>query len=298
MTLKLAAIKTDNGSLFTARIDESSATLLAKGSLTEFLHRPNWRDLCTTNGEQISLEDFQYAPLVTSPSRVFCVGLNYSGHISETGKPTPTKPTIFTKFADSLVGAYDDIELPYSAESTNVDFEAELVVVVGAPIRRADTTSAIAAIAGYSCGNDISVRDWQNATSQFTAGKAWDKSTPIGPVMKVARPHRVAKFDISCDLNGERMQQANTDEMVFDPVSLIRYISTFTTMRPGDVVFTGTPAGVGLAREPQRFLKPGDVLETNLHGIGSCRNTFVKPSRSSWTVEWPPDWKLHEQPAK
>ena len=207
-----------------------------------------------------------------SPAKVVCCGLNYADHIAETGRALPGHPTLFAKYADTLVGPEDDVVLP---SGLDVDWEAELAVVVGAELRGADAGQAAAAIAGYTVANDVSVRDWQYRTLQWFQGKAWDDSTPTGPV--VVTPDEVdprAGLDISCRVNGEEVQRANTRTLVFDAVALLAYISTFTVLRPGDLVLTGTPGGVGMARDPQRFLADGDVVETEIEGIGQLRNTI------------------------
>jgi acylpyruvate hydrolase len=211
------------------------------------------------------------APL-PHPAKVVCCGLNYGEHIRETGRDLPSHPTLFAKYADSLVGPADDVSLP---AGTDVDWEAELAVVVGTTIRGADRAAAAAAIAGYTVANDVSVRDWQYRTLQWFQGKAWDGSTPTGPV--VVTPDEVdpaAGLAVSCRVNGEEVQRDSTATLVFDAPDLLAYISTFTVLRPGDLVLTGTPGGVGVAREPKRFLGDGDVLETQVEGIGLLRNTI------------------------
>jgi len=211
------------------------------------------------------------APL-PRPAKVICCGLNYGDHILETGRELPTHPTLFVKYADSLVGPVDDVRLPVG---TDVDWEAELAVVVGATIRGADRATAAAAIAGYTVANDVSVRDWQYRTLQWFQGKAWDDSTPTGPV--VVTPDEVDPargLTITCRVNDEEVQRDSTATLVFDSADLLAYISTFTVLRPGDLVLTGTPGGVGVAREPKRFLADGDVLETEIEGIGLLRNTI------------------------
>ena len=211
------------------------------------------------------------APL-PRPAKVICCGLNYADHIRETGRELPSHPTLFVKYADSLVGPTDAVSLP---AGTDVDWEAELAVVVGATLRGADRAAAIAAIAGYTVANDVSVRDWQYRTLQWFQGKAWDDSTPTGPV--VVTPDEVDPgrgLTISCRVNGEEVQRDSTATLVFDSADLLAYISTFTVLRPGDLVLTGTPGGVGVARDPKRFLADGDVVETEIEGIGLLRNTI------------------------
>jgi len=206
------------------------------------------------------------------PGKVICCGLNYADHIAETGRDNPAYPTLFAKYADTLVGPADDVVVPRGLQ---VDWEAELAVVVGDVLRRADRRAAENAIAGYTVANDISIRDWQYRTAQWFQGKAWDRTTPIGPVL--VTPDELdpeAGLDISCRVNGHVMQGASTKTLVFDSADLLAYVSTFTTLRPGDIVLTGTPGGVGVARDPQVFLADGDVLETEIAGIGRLRNTI------------------------
>ncbi|MFD8480298.1 fumarylacetoacetate hydrolase family protein [Kitasatospora sp. NPDC059673] len=206
-----------------------------------------------------------------APGKVICCGLNYAEHIRETGRELPSHPTLFAKFADTLTGPRSDLVLPRGLQ---VDWEAELAVVVGATLRRADRAAALAGIAGYTVANDVSVRDWQYRTLQWFQGKAWDASCPVGPVL--VTPDELdpaAGLEVLCRVNGERVQRDSTKTLVFDAADLLAYISAFTVLRPGDLVLTGTPGGVGAARDPQRFLADGDVLETSISGIGTLRNT-------------------------
>lgn len=205
------------------------------------------------------------------PGKVICCGLNYRDHIVEMGRELPAHPTLFAKYADTLIPDGADIVLPAEVQ---VDWEAELAVVVGTQIRGADRDEAANAIGGYTVANDISVRDWQNRTLQWFQGKAWDATTPIGPV--VVPPDAidpVAGVDVVCRVNGEERQRGNTRSLVFDCARLLAYISTFTVLRPGDVVLTGTPGGVGMGTTPPTFLADGDVVETEIPGIGTLTNT-------------------------
>lgn len=210
-------------------------------------------------------------PLPT-PAKVICCGLNYGDHITETGRELPAYPTLFPKYADTLTGPTADLLLPAGLE---IDWEAELAVVVGAPLRRADRATAAAAIFGYTVANDISVRDWQRRTVEWFQGKAWDATTPIGPVVVTADELDPRDgLEITCRVNDLEVQRATTRTLVFDAADLLAYISTFTVLRPGDLVLTGTPGGVGMARDPQWFLGDGDVVTTSIEGIGTLTNTI------------------------
>ncbi|MER5636071.1 fumarylacetoacetate hydrolase family protein [Kitasatospora sp. NPDC002227] len=206
-----------------------------------------------------------------APRKVICCGLNYADHILETGRELPAHPTLFTKYADTLAGPEADLLLPAGLQ---VDWEAELAVVVGATLRRADREAALKGIAGYTVANDISVRDWQYRTLEWFQGKAWDGSTPVGPVVVTPDELDPAEgVEVICRVNGEQVQRGNTRTLVFDPADLLAYISTFTVLRPGDLVLTGTPGGIGAARRPPRYLADGDVVETEITGLGTLRNT-------------------------
>jgi len=207
-----------------------------------------------------------------NPTKIVCCGLNFSDHITEMGRELPEYPTLFAKFADSLIGPNEDIVLP---RGLRVDWEAELAVVVGAELRRATLGQARDGIAGYTIANDISVRDWQNRTLQWFQGKAWDASTPVGPV--IVTPDEldpVAGVDVICRVNGVERQRGNTRTLVFDSAALVAYASTFTTLRPGDLILTGTPGGVGQGMRPQLFLEDGDEVETEIPGIGCLHNVI------------------------
>ncbi|WP_447645307.1 fumarylacetoacetate hydrolase family protein [Nocardioides zeae] len=206
-----------------------------------------------------------------APRKVVCCGLNYGDHIAETGRERPQFPTLFPKYADTLVGPAADVVLPAGVEA---DWEAELAVVVGAPLRGASREEAAAAVLGYTVANDVSVRDWQRRTLEWFQGKAWDATTPLGPA--VVTPDEVdpaAGLAISCRVNGVEVQRDSTATLVFDALDLLAYISTFTVLRPGDVVLTGTPGGIGMTRDPAWYLADGDVVETKVEGLGVLRNT-------------------------
>jgi acylpyruvate hydrolase len=214
----------------------------------------------------------EYAPVVPRPGKIICVGLNYRTHIQEMGRELPAYPTLFAKFPEALLGPYDDLVLP--AESDAVDWEAELAVVMGEQVRHADADSARTAIAGYAVLNDVSLRDWQFRTSEWLQGKTFEATTPFGPHL-VTTDEVAPDAQIVCELDGEVVQAARISDLVFDPVQLIRYISTILTLSPGDVIVTGTTGGVGHARKPPRYLHPGQKLVTRIDGVGEQVNQVL-----------------------
>lgn len=261
------ATVTHAGASTAAVLDGTSWRALDATNLSDLL-RSTSLEATTEPVGRVLAEACLSLPLPT-PGKVICCGLNYGDHIAETGRELPRHPTLFAKYADTLLGPTDDLVLPRGLE---VDWEAELAVVVGRTLRDADRATALAGIAGYTVANDISVRDWQRRTLQWFQGKAWDASTPVGPV--VVTPDEVDPkegLDVVCRVNGEEVQHGNTRTLVFDAPDLLAYISTFTVLRPGDLVLTGTPGGVGMSRDPQRFLADGDLLETEITGIGTLR---------------------------
>ena len=222
------------------------------------------------------VEGADFAPVVPSPSKVICVGHNYTNHIKEMGRDLPSYPTLFPKFAETLIGAYDDIVKP--AETDKFDWEVELTIVIGKEVRRATDEEAEAAIAGFTVMNDISVRDWQFRTIEWTQGKIWEATTPVGPYL--VTPDEVGgvrpALNVKTIVDGQVMQNDDTGTLLFDPVFLVKYISTMITLKPGDIIATGTPAGVGNARDPQVFLVGGETVETVIEGLGACTNKILK----------------------
>lgn len=271
--MKLATIRLDGGHR-AVRIDGETATVLDASDVGALLAAPGWSAAAATStGATLPVGGLDYAPLVPSPDKIICVGLNYRDHVAEMGRTPPDFPTIFAKYRSSLIGAHDDIVLP--PESTSVDWEAELAVIIGTPIRRGDRDEAAAAIAGYSVCNDVSMRDWQNRTLQFLQGKTWESSTPLGPwLVTPDEPGATPGPDqqIGCSVDGEVVQASTTAELVFDAPTLVSYLSTVLTLLPGDVIATGTPGGVGAGRTPPRFLADGQLVETTISGLGVLRN--------------------------
>jgi len=277
--VKLATVRID-GATRAVRIDESHAVDLGSGDLVDFLSLPDWpAQAAAADGARYPLEGLAYAPVVVAPEKVVCVGLNYRQHILEMGRELPQYPTLFSKYARALVGAYDEVLLP--ASSAQMDWEAELGVVIGSPVRHADPEQARAAIAGYTVLNDVTARDWQYRTPQWHQGKTFESSTPIGPWLVTADDPALAGagLDLVCEVDGDIVQKADTDELVFDPAALVSYVSEIVTLVPGDVIATGTPGGVGHARKPARYLQDGTVLVTRIEGLGECRNVCRRESR-------------------
>ena len=272
--MRLATIRLDGGTA-AVRVDGDVLVELGAPDVRAVLERPDWRRrAAAAGGPRHPAETAEYAPVVPSPSKIICVGLNYRSHILEMGRELPSHPTLFAKFPDTLTGARDELVLP--AESEEVDWEAELGVVVGAPVRRASTAEAAAAIAGYSVVNDVSMRDWQWRTAQWLQGKMFEASTPVGPWLVTGdEVDEAADLAIGCDVDGAVMQSSRTSDLLFGPAELVAYVSRITTLRPGDLIATGTPGGVGAARSPKVFLAPGQVLRTVIEGIGECVNVCV-----------------------
>ncbi|MHB1928402.1 MAG: fumarylacetoacetate hydrolase family protein [Acidimicrobiales bacterium] len=269
--MKLATVRTASGTA-AVRLEAAGAVHLGASDVGALLADPDWRErAASAAGERFAPADLDFAPLVPRPEKIVCVGLNYRNHIAEMGHDLPAYPTLFAKYPPALVGAYDDIVLPRCSEA--VDFEAELAVVIGAPIRHADEAAAREAIAGYSILNDVTARDWQYRTLQWLQGKSFECTTPLGPAL--VTPDEVdgeAALAISSAIGDEVMQSDDTGQLLFGPVELVRYVSEFVTLRPGDVIATGTPAGVGHGRTPPRYLQDGELLITAVEGLGECRN--------------------------
>lgn len=220
-------------------------------------------------------DDAVFLPPVRRPGKIICVGLNYVDHARELNLEIPDYPTIFTRFFTSLVGHENSIVKPRCSEQ--LDFEAELAFVIGRSGRNISKADALSYVSGYSCFNDATLRDYQFRTTQWTIGKNFDQTGAFGPALTLssALPSGASGLDIVARLNGEVVQASNTDALIFDLPSLVSLLSEVMTLEPGDVVITGTPAGVGASRDPKLFMKPGDVFEVEIDQIGLLRNAIV-----------------------
>ncbi|MEU4658923.1 fumarylacetoacetate hydrolase family protein [Streptomyces sp. NPDC023723] len=275
--MKLATLRAD-GATRAVRLDGDVLVDLGAADLGALLAEPGWAGrAAAATGATYPVRGADFAPVVPRPSKVVCVGLNYRNHIQEMGRDLPEHPTLFAKFADSLIGAHDDIARP--EETEKFDWEVELAVVVGAPVRRAKGAEAERAIAGFTVLNDITCRDWQFRTREWLQGKMWDSSTPVGPYLVTpdelpggVRP----ALDVTLTVDGEVMQSDSTGDLLFDPVALVEYVSTVVRLNPGDIIATGTPGGVGHARRPERYLLGGETVVTEIAGIGRLENKVVK----------------------
>jgi 2-keto-4-pentenoate hydratase/2-oxohepta-3-ene-1,7-dioic acid hydratase in catechol pathway len=214
---------------------------------------------------------------IPRPGKIVCVGLNYRDHAAEGGQDLPKAPLLFAKWPNTLIGDGDPVVLP--PESTQVDYEAELGVVIGAKAKRVSEHDALDHVAGYICVNDVSARDLQFADGQWTRGKSPDTFCPVGPRLvpreEIADPQALA---IRCLVNGEALQDSSTAQMIFSVAEIIAYTSQIITLEPGDLIATGTPAGVGVFRDPKVLLQDGDEVSVEIEGLGTLTNPFIKES--------------------
>jgi len=272
--MRFATIRTLDGST-AARLDGDVLVPLAAADVGALLADGGGPAAAERAGAApVPASEASFAPLIPQPSKVLCVGLNYRAHILETGRDLPQYPTLFAKFAQTLLGPRDDLVLP--AVSDRVDWEVELGVVIGRPIYRASRDEAAAAIAGYTVTNDVSMRDWQRRTLQWLAGKMFERSTPVGPYLVTGdEVGDAADLEVRCEVDGAVMQQSRTSDLLFGPAEIAAYASQVLTLLPGDLLLTGTPGGVGNARKPPVYLQPGQTLRTVIEGLGECVNRCV-----------------------
>ena len=221
------------------------------------------------------MEGVRLGPCIARPSKIVCIGLNYAGHVQETGATTPTEPVVFLKSTTALCGPNDDLVIPPG--STRTDWEVELAIVVGRRASYVPEAHAMEYVAGYALHNDYSEREWQlEHGGQWVKGKSFDTFAPIGPFLatrdEITDPHALHLW---LDVNGERVQDSNTADLIFGVSELVSYLSRFMTLLPGDVISTGTPQGVGLGMKPPRYLEPGDVIELGIGNLGTQRQRAV-----------------------
>ena len=273
--MRLLTFRT-NGGTRAGRLDGDRVVELADADVGALLARGDagLADARSAAGPGRRLSELDLAPVILDPPKIICVGQNYLAHIEEQGAKVPDYPTLFNKFRRCLVGPNDEIVLPRVSES--VDWEVELTIVIGKEARHVTGAAAEEAIFGYTILNDTSIRDWQFRTTQWMQGKAFEASTPLGPVAVSRDEVDPGNLRLWTELDSQVMQDSNTSDMLFSPVELVAYISQMISLEPGDVIATGTPSGVGFARKPPVFLKPGQTIRCSIEGIGSLVNRAVK----------------------
>jgi 2-keto-4-pentenoate hydratase/2-oxohepta-3-ene-1,7-dioic acid hydratase in catechol pathway len=286
--MKVCRFSRPDGSIGWGTLNASGIQDLSKAdpTLPHSMHEiiENWRFLLPrVQGLVKRLGNSEESLQVLCPferiGKILCIGLNYRDHALETNQPIPTEPIVFCKAPTALIGPDDDIVIPQV--STQVDFEAELVVVIGKRVRNVRESDAHQAIFGYTVGHDVSARDWQigKPGKQFFLGKSFDTFAPLGPAIALADSiSNPMDLRIQSRINGQSMQDSSTSQLIFSPAFLIAYISQVITLDVGDVIYTGTPSGVGIARKPQRFLQPGDTVEIEIEALGTLRNHCVAES--------------------
>jgi 2-keto-4-pentenoate hydratase/2-oxohepta-3-ene-1,7-dioic acid hydratase in catechol pathway len=226
------------------------------------------------SGRVVTAAQAKLLPVIPNPGKILCVGLNYKSHVSETKRADSEYPSMFTRYADSLLA--HGAPMPKPKTTQRFDFEAELAVIIGKPGRSIPQAQAFDHIAGYACFNDGTARDWQRHTHQWTPGKNFPLTGPFGPFMATRKEiPDVNALTVQSRLNGQVMQKASVADLIFTLPVIIEYISGFTPLSPGDVIATGTPGGVGDRREPPVYMKAGDVIEIEITGLGVLRNTIV-----------------------
>jgi acylpyruvate hydrolase len=261
-----------NGGTRAVRIEGVEAIELDAADVREVLAAgAGWRDRAAADGKTHELARLDLAPVIPAPEKILCIGLNYREHAREAGLDLPEHPQLFSKWWRALIGPRDTLVLP--AESERIDWEAELAVVIGRAARRVPVEEALDYVAGYTILNDVSMRDWQRRTSQFTQGKTFEATTPLGPWLVTGdEVGDGADLAIGCSVDDEVMQDARTSDLIFSVSELVAYLSQIITLVPGDVIATGTASGVGSARKPPRFLSAGQKLTTRIEGIGELVN--------------------------
>ena len=275
--MKLATLRRAGGTA-AVRVDSDTTATIIDGfaDLSALLADPDWKSLAeNASGDIVNLAGADYAPVVPSPGKIICVGLNYANHIQEMGRELPEYPTLFAKFKEALTGPYDDVIVPAYA-AAQLDWEGELAFVVGKQAYQVSEADAEEYIAGYSVMNDYTMRDYQYRTLQWDQGKTFEKTSGFGPFLTTTDAYTFGGTLVTT-LEGQVVQTTTTDDLVFTPAKLVEYISHIVTLQPGDVVITGTPGGVGHARKPGLYIQDGQTVEVSIEGLGSVRNkTIVK----------------------
>lgn len=284
--MKLVTYQSDNGPragvLTPGGIHDAWAVLdhPTRSSLRELIHEDRTGEAgerieAGTQVEPVALESVRIHAPIPDPDKIICIGLNYKKHAEETGQELPKAPIIFGKYRNALAGDGETVTLP--AASAKVNYEAEVAVVIGRRAREVPVDEALDHVAGYTLVNDLSARDLQGLSSQWMAGKVFDGSAPCGPVMLTpdeAGPHD--RIGISLTLNGEEMQNSTTEDLIFDIPELISRLSAWMTLEPGDIISTGTPSGVGMARQPRVWLEDGDEVIVSSPQLGELRTTISR----------------------
>ena len=273
---KRLGIMTDNGIIDVARVAEAkgiAAPTDINGALSFGVE--SLQQIMDAADGYLPEDEVYFAPCVDNPEKIICIGLNYKKHAEEAGAALPKTPILFSKFNNALAAHTEDIPLPSNA--VQYDYEVELGVVIGREARNVTEAEALDYVFGYCTINDLSVRELQMRTSQWLLGKTMDKGLPIGPYLvtadEVADPHNL---QLTTHVNGELRQNSNTSDLVFNINQIISYISQYFTLKPGDVIATGTPEGVILGMDPQVWLQPGDEVAVEIEGLGRCVNKMMK----------------------
>lgn len=277
--MRLATIRT-NGTTIAARVETDTTATPIEGfaNISELLQESNWREIAEkASGEAVDFDKKNLDAVVPAPKKIVCVGLNYANHIKEMGRELPTVPTLFVKFPDSLIGPYDDVIVPEWANKA-IDWEGEVAVVISKRARRVKEADAADYIAGYAVMNDYTMRDYQNlapaATPQWHQGKSYEKTAGFGPWMTTADSFEFGG-ELATYLEDEKVQSTPTDDLVFSPEKLIEYITHIYPLDAGDVIITGTPGGVGHARNPKRYVADGETVRVEIEGLGAIANKTV-----------------------
>jgi 2-keto-4-pentenoate hydratase/2-oxohepta-3-ene-1,7-dioic acid hydratase in catechol pathway len=263
-----------------AALPSAPATLSALLSSDASARSSHLQELIDSGAHRLELGDVRLLAPIPRPGKLLAIGLNYKDHIAETGLPTPEHPTVFNKQSTCVIGPAEGIHLPKA--SAALDYEGELAVVIGKRCRHVPREQAQGVIAGYCIANDVSVRDVQLRTPQWTLGKSFDTHGPLGPWLttpdEVGDPHALS---LRTFVNGELRQQSNTRELLFDCYALVELLSSVCTLEPGDVISTGTPGGVGMAMQPATWLKPGDVVRIEIDKLGALENPVLPEPEST-----------------